>query len=473
MVGTCTIQYSVSYDRASMDYWLNGSIHSRNVVGPDEAVEGSQFRRRGSSDLAMVCLRCEFCHICNKRSWTMFGVLVLISLFSALAFINNEDSPDGIPMPLASNTKIMYSPPAGTNRTGEYSSSKGSNIIKHYSTPANLTAKKHELILWYFSPRYLLNPLKDGGRIQACPEAKCLMTRERSLLNQSKVVIFSAEQIKGLPPQRPPGQVWIFHNNEPPYLFSHGRPFMKQPWSSVFNWTMDFRHDSDIYRPYAILRKREHIAKRNYTSILQKKNGLVAWMVSNCLDWSGRLAYARELKKYIDVDIFGACGQRSFPRTSNNKWMQHLNITYKFYLGFENLHCQDYISEKFFNNFNLDLVTVVRGGGNYSRDAPNGTYINADDFKSPKELADHLLYLNNNTDKYIEILRRKDNYYYEAEEYRYIDINGAVFLEHYHESEALCNLCDRLHRIHQFKKSISDIVPWFTKGICKEASGKR
>lgn len=29
MFGTYTIQYSVSYDRASMDYWLNGSIHSR------------------------------------------------------------------------------------------------------------------------------------------------------------------------------------------------------------------------------------------------------------------------------------------------------------------------------------------------------------------------------------------------------------------------------------------------------------
>ncbi|XP_046575716.1 glycoprotein 3-alpha-L-fucosyltransferase A-like [Haliotis rubra] len=395
--------------------------------------------------------------------------MALFGLLSTLIFIKNNHFTYRGPKLLASITQSKYSSPAGTTRTYGYPNSTGSN---HYATPINNTAKK--LILWYFSPRYLPNPLKDGGRIQACPEAECLMTRDHALLNQSKAVIFSAEHIRGLPPRRQPGQVWIFHNNEPPYLFAHGRPFLKQPWSSAFNWTMDFRRNSDIYRPYAVLRQRGQIVQRNYTEIVQKKTGLVAWMVSNCDDWSGRLAYARELKKHIDVDIFGSCGKRSFPRGDNDKWMQHLNITYKFYLGFENLHCLDYISEKFFNNFNLDLVTVVRGGGNYGRDAPPGTYINADDFKSPKQLAEHLLHLNNDTDKYTDILRKKDQYYYEAEEYRYIDARGGVFIEHYHESEALCNLCHRLHRSDHFKKSIPDIGPWFTKGICKEAkTGRR
>ncbi|XP_046562958.1 glycoprotein 3-alpha-L-fucosyltransferase A-like [Haliotis rubra] len=171
---------------------------------------------------------------------------------------------------------------------------------------------------------------------------------------------------------------------------------------------MTFRHDSDIFRPYGVLRRRQNIPVKNYTSIVEKKTGLVAWMVSNCEDWSKRRSYVKELQKHIQVDIYGFCGKRVFKRDRNKDWMAHLNETYKFYLAFENNFCLDYISEKFFSYFNLDLVTVVRGGGDYSRDAPPKTYLNVDNFKSPKELADYLWFLNNNTDRYIDILKRKE-----------------------------------------------------------------
>ena len=65
---------------------------------------------------------------------------------------------------------------------------------------------------------------------------------------------------------------------------------------------------------------------------------------------NGRLAYARELGKYINVDIFGACGPNRCPRTNSNKCFQLLDEDYKFYLAFENSNCKDYITEKFFVN---------------------------------------------------------------------------------------------------------------------------
>ena len=44
----------------------------------------------------------------------------------------------------------------------------------------------------------------------------------------------------------------------------------------------------------------------------------------------------------------------------------------------------------------LDIVPVVMGGGNYSRDAPEYSVIDVKDFPSAKALADYLTYLTRN-----------------------------------------------------------------------------
>ena len=64
---------------------------------------------------------------------------------------------------------------------------------------------------------------------------------------------------------------------------------------------------------------------------------------------NGRLAYAKELSKHISVDIYGACGTMTCPRSSG-KCGDMLDNDYKFYLAFENSNCKDYITEKFFVN---------------------------------------------------------------------------------------------------------------------------
>ena len=65
---------------------------------------------------------------------------------------------------------------------------------------------------------------------------------------------------------------------------------------------------------------------------------------------NGLLNYARELGKYINVDIYGACGSKRCPRTNTNKCFSILDKEYKFYLAFENSNCKEYITEKFFVN---------------------------------------------------------------------------------------------------------------------------
>lgn len=72
--------------------------------------------------------------------------------------------------------------------------------------------------------------------------------------------------------------------------------------------------------------------------------------MSNCSARNNRLQFAHELSKYIQVDIYGACGTYKCSRTTADKCFDILDRDYKFYLAFENSNCRDYITEKFFVN---------------------------------------------------------------------------------------------------------------------------
>nr|KAG5699904.1 hypothetical protein BaRGS_018203 [Batillaria attramentaria] len=86
---------------------------------------------------------------------------------------------------------------------------------------------------------------------------------------------------------------------------------------------------------------------------------------------------------------------------------------YGFYLAFENNLCKDYVTEKFFKIFkrNTDTIPVVRGGADYKKYFPPGTFINTADFKSPKQLAGYLKKLESDPLAYAAMLERKDRYY--------------------------------------------------------------
>ena len=68
-------------------------------------------------------------------------------------------------------------------------------------------------------------------------------------------------------------------------------------------------------------------------------------------------------------------------------------IKYKFYFSAENRLCKHYITEKYWTTpFRVNAVPIVFGGSNYSdlHLAVPGSFINAFDFSSPKDLVDYL-----------------------------------------------------------------------------------
>lgn len=132
----------------------------------------------------------------------------------------------------------------------------------------------------------------------------------------------------------------------------------------------------------------------NYAAGKSKK---VAWFVTNCHAHNDRLEFARKLQKYIDVDIYGQCGNFTCPKKQASYCDNLLQKQYKFYLSFENSNCRDYITEKFFTNaLENKILPIVMGGRpeDYHRLAPYRSFIHVDEFETVEHLAKYLHLLN-------------------------------------------------------------------------------
>ena len=273
-----------------------------------------------------------------------------------------------------------------------------------------------------------------------CPVTNCLLTYRHRLFPRSDVVIFHGQdmpdtfELEKLNSRRPKGQIWIYFVLESP---SNARDTYF--FRDMFNWTMTYERNADIFLPYGSYVTLKPGEKSSYGQINpDKKDRLVVWTVSNCgelRDW-----FVRELKNHIRVDIFGSCGESVYqPHLQDEECekdspdCENLLKRYKFQLAFENGNCVDYVTEKYWGGpLELGIVPVVLGGANYSEMAIPGSYINVFDFDSIKTLADYLLYLDKNDTAYMEyFVWRK---LYKVDGY----LTGATFNKHYPWT---CDIC--------------------------------
>ncbi|XP_053386586.1 glycoprotein 3-alpha-L-fucosyltransferase A-like [Mercenaria mercenaria] len=238
------------------------------------------------------------------------------------------------------------------------------------------------------------------------------MSFDRTDANRSQAIIFDGCFMpRNLNFTRPDGQIWIFAAHESPLTYSAGGNWWYRNKQYIFNWTMTYDKDNtDIFLPYGEILKRNNEKKRNFKSIALNKKKTLLMIASHCQTDSKRQEYVKELKKYIDVDVLGRCGKKlncGIHYTHDEKCFQLLNTSYKFYLAFENALCHQYITEKFYENFNYDLIMLTRGG--YKEESktlfPEGIYIATEDFKSIKDLATYLKNLR--VDEYAELLKRE------------------------------------------------------------------
>jgi hypothetical protein len=90
---------------------------------------------------------------------------------------------------------------------------------------------------------------------------------------------------------------------------------------------------------------------KNYA---QGKTKMAAWFVSHCnSQMSRRNEMVSILQNYIQVDVYGACGNMTCPKKqdksfeSSEECRDMVAQKYKFYFSLENSMCRDYVTEKY------------------------------------------------------------------------------------------------------------------------------
>ncbi|XP_071084330.1 alpha-(1,3)-fucosyltransferase C-like [Haliotis cracherodii] len=314
-----------------------------------------------------------------------------------------------------------------------------------YKSLTNYPGNGTKLIVFDNCPDWLRSALK--GTMKLCKYSNCLLSENRSMIAEADAVLFNGRSITPTPPTRTPGQVWIIFAWESPAHLAHTMTTMQTlKWRRVFNWTMTYRTDSDLFAPVGMFVPTLKLPSyHDLLNIVQRKTKAVAWFVSHCKTVSRRMAYVERLKKIIDVDVFGRCGPEECLK-SRPECLNMLNHTYMFYLSFENSLCKDYITEKLYKTFNVPCVPIVRGGADYKHLVPNGTYINAADFSNPESLGWHLKGLMSNTSAYMDILMRKEQY--------------RVFGSNRGKQMAFCELCYRLNKPGTLWDTQTDVEKW-------------
>jgi hypothetical protein len=155
----------------------------------------------------------------------------------------------------------------------------------------------------------------------------------------------------------------------------------------------------DTYKPYSF------IDKPNFTKdILKGKTKHIGMAISNnnrdgvnyLLDLLNNFDFKSGGKFYNNIEIGNTFGDKI-----------ELFKTCKFGIAFENSTNEDYVTEKIYDCYLANTVPIYFGPKNVSNDFNPESYINVSDFKTTKDLINHISYLMDNEDAYMEILNKK------------------------------------------------------------------
>lgn len=293
---------------------------------------------------------------------------------------------------------------------------------------------------------------------QHCERKNCYVTEDRDLIpvEEYAAVLFfiptSWDHPKEEPPKRrKPHQRYVFVNPESAIRFTGSKA--QYFYNNFYNWTMTYRFDSDIVRRHGQMQRQDTNYKMPTKDRVTSKKGSVAWIVSNCHSANRREQLAKNLAKHVNLHIYGRCGTMKCP--DGQDCYDYVASNYRFYLAFENSHCRDYTTEKFFKVLERDMIPIVYGGGDYASVAPPHSFINVEDFESVETLASYIKILEQDVDSYLEYFEWKK---------RFIVVKRGLM--------AICKLCEMLNDPNAPQKTYEDIENWWF-GMSKCKSGKK
>jgi len=229
----------------------------------------------------------------------------------------------------------------------------------------------------------------------------CRVTTDKDQFSRAAAVVFHVPSLDGLPTGKPPGQLWVAWSLE----CDANYPQLRDPaYMRQFDLTMTYRLDSDLPIAYTTYYGDiDNLARALRTPPKPKSQTKLATLfISSGMNRSGRIEYATELMRTLEVHSYGKIlRNRQIPDDQWRPSKLDVIADYHFDLGFENAIADDYVSEKFFDPLVVGTVPVYLGAPNVERFAPGDhCFINTTDFRSPKELAAYLSYLQDHPAEY-------------------------------------------------------------------------
>ncbi|KAF7635381.1 Glyco_tran_10_N domain-containing protein [Meloidogyne graminicola] len=305
---------------------------------------------------------------------------------------------------------------------------------------------------------------------EQCPY-KCRYSDDKSLEKNASVILFHIrDRIDPLPKYRTPEQLYTFFVLEsPPHTWGMGRDVSPD----FFNITMTYRSDSDVLLPYDMFESySEEDLKNGFISSedvwteeeidrkIGNKTSLTLQFVSNCNTHSRREKYIEELKKYTEITQMGSCSGK---KECDTECVDKLIDSHYFYLAFENSVCIDYLSEKFWRIKKLIVPVVLSRKIFKGVNVPSDSFIAADDFKSPKELIEHLKSVVADKNKYKSYLRWTQKYKRTlySKEFWYPSCTLCTSLQPF------CELCKLAHKNKKELKIKNIYELWNDGGRCQ------
>ena len=224
---------------------------------------------------------------------------------------------------------------------------------------------------------------------------------------------------------------------------------LRHPGRQGFDMVASSRLDADVPALYASWLEYGFDEKVQW----KKQDDVhVAAFVSNCGASNGRLKYIEQMMKHIKIDSYGTClnNKDGGSKSAAGGWFKskiNLLRRYRFTLAFENSNIEGYVSEKLFQPLIAGSVPVTMGAPNVQSFGPSEkSLIRSDDFGSPKELAEYLLYLAEHDDEYNEYLQwKKDGF---SKQFKQL-IDMSTIHSH-------CRLCIRLADMYRHDTARSD-----------------
>ena len=279
-----------------------------------------------------------------------------------------------------------------------------------------------------------------------CPISNCHLTSNRTLFNESELVLFHVRnRIDFIPLRSSARQRYVQVVYESPVHCSKCSAY-----TDTFNLTATYTSRSDFSSLYltqeAMYWTANGVASNGTRDVHAAKSEFAAALISNCRELSLRLKYISLVNERLlaannastppkRVSVYGKCGEPC-PVTgdvwSAPECRRVLAERAMFFFASENSICDDYITEKFFDTLRHDTIPVVLGGGDYAKFVPTSGFINAMAFESPAHLADYLLYLERNKTAY--------NAYFQWKRYVNFRDEGERV-----DAGFLCEMCIRLH----------------------------